>query len=185
MIEGQDTIVRWSAAKYIARISECLPEYMAHQISEAILDTFEGSFEEVDMAENGLQGACFTFGELARRGRIQNELVDRLVTCALKVSRSRGDSRANRLIFSHFVGSPLRSQARGPVHWVRGARFCCLRPLVSRPHPPTLSDLAGSVNSACDEARLGRSVRQGYPHPTSCQCCFSGERGTMGELIRL
>lgn len=85
---SQDTIVRWSAAKYIARISECIPEDMGHQISEVVLDMFETSFEEVDMAEHGLQGACFAFGELARRGRVQEDLVDRLVACALRVSCS-------------------------------------------------------------------------------------------------
>ncbi|ORY81205.1 armadillo-type protein, partial [Leucosporidium creatinivorum] len=92
-LRDKDTIVRWSAAKYIARISECLPEDMAYQISDAILDTFEAAFDEIDSVEHGLQGACFAFGELARRGRIQEELVDRLVTCALKAllfDRKRG-----------------------------------------------------------------------------------------------
>lgn len=59
---------------------------MAYQISDAILDTFEAAFDEIDSVEHGLQGACFAFGELARRGRIPDELVDRLVACALRVS---------------------------------------------------------------------------------------------------
>lgn len=112
----QDTIVRWSAAKYIARISEGIPKDMAHQVSEAILDNFETSFDEVGMAENSLQGACFAFGELARRGSIQAELVDRLVTCALKVSIAFASSDADQLILARSAGPHLRPQARSAVH---------------------------------------------------------------------
>lgn len=81
----QDTIVRWSASKYIARITEGLPEAFALEMSEAILSSFESNFAELDTSENALQGACFAFGELARRGRIPHLLVDRLLSCVLQV----------------------------------------------------------------------------------------------------
>lgn len=82
----QDTIVRFSAAKYLARISDKLPKEMAGEVAAALLDMFEGGFDELDSAERVLQGCCFAFAELARRGGVQEELVERLIACALKVS---------------------------------------------------------------------------------------------------
>lgn len=78
--------MRWSAAKYIARISELLPRDFASDIVEAILARFESGFDELDKAENVLQGACFAFGELVRRRQLHPAAVERLISCVLKVS---------------------------------------------------------------------------------------------------
>jgi len=85
-LSEKDTVVRFSAAKYLARISERLPSDMAGDVAGALLDMFERAFDEVDTAERILQGSCLAFAELARRGRVPPELVARLVECALKVS---------------------------------------------------------------------------------------------------
>lgn len=84
---AQDTIVRFSAAKYLARISERLPPDMADDVAGALLEMFEAGFDELDAAERVLQGCCFAFAELARRGRVPDGLVARLIACALRVSR--------------------------------------------------------------------------------------------------
>lgn len=85
-LSDKDTVVRFAAAKYLARVSERLPGEMAGDVAGAVLEMFGGGFGEVDGAERVLQGCCFAFAELARRGRVQDELVPGLVDCALKVS---------------------------------------------------------------------------------------------------
>ena len=85
-LADKDTVVRFSAAKYLARMAERLPADMAEDVAGALLEMFEGGFEEVDTAERVLQGCCFAFAELARRGRVPNELVPGLIDCALRVS---------------------------------------------------------------------------------------------------
>ncbi len=92
-LSDKDTVVRFSAAKYLARMAERLPADMAGDVAGALLEMFEGGFEEVDTAERVLQGCCFAFAELARRGRVPDELVPGLVDCALKVSGARPTPR--------------------------------------------------------------------------------------------
>lgn len=57
------TIVRWSAAKGVGRISERLPEICAHDVIDALLELLE----DVEK-DNSWHGACLAFAELARRG---------------------------------------------------------------------------------------------------------------------
>ncbi|GAA5874980.1 hypothetical protein JCM16303_004967 [Sporobolomyces ruberrimus] len=80
-----DTIVRWSAAKYLARLTLPLPSDFASTVIESVLGIFEECLEESDRAEHGLQGACFAFGELGRRGLITNdEQIGRLLEGVMK-----------------------------------------------------------------------------------------------------
>lgn len=77
---------------------------------EAMLSSFEASFDDGELSqEHGLQGACFAFGELSRRGRVPPSLVDRLVACVLQVSRVSGLA-TTRLTFAD-SSSPLFPQA--------------------------------------------------------------------------
>ncbi|GAA5901543.1 Cin1p [Sporobolomyces salmoneus] len=76
LIEGlshPDTIVRWSAAKYLSRLTSPLPSDFASTVVESVLSMFEECLEESDRAEHGLQGACFAFGELGRRKLLEGE----------------------------------------------------------------------------------------------------------------
>ncbi|GAA5987294.1 hypothetical protein JCM5350_008137 [Sporobolomyces pararoseus] len=88
LIEGlshPDTIVRWSAAKYLSRLTSPLPPDFASTVIESILSLFEECLEESDRAEHGLQGACFAFGELGRRGLINSdEEIGRLLQGVMK-----------------------------------------------------------------------------------------------------
>ncbi|GAA6060441.1 hypothetical protein JCM10212_000034 [Sporobolomyces blumeae] len=71
LLEGlshPDTIVRWSAAKYLARLTSPLPASFASDVLSSILSLFEECLSEADRTEHGLQGACFAFGEMGRRG---------------------------------------------------------------------------------------------------------------------
>ena len=87
----QDTIVRWSAAKYLARIAERIPSSFSHQIVEALLGIFEDE-SELDgpenasiISEHSWHGACLSLAELARRGKIPVDLVEPTLSCVLRV----------------------------------------------------------------------------------------------------
>lgn len=79
--------MRWSAAKYLARLTSPLPADFASTVIASVLSLFEECLEESDRAEHGLQGACFAFGELGRRELIQSdEEIRRLLGGVMKVS---------------------------------------------------------------------------------------------------
>jgi hypothetical protein len=110
----QDTIVRYSAAKYLARITNILPEGYQEQIVGATLALFAGTDDEpviessfgtiVDPGGSGAGGAmgfggaesvrgdarwhgvCLALAELARRGLVRVEVMEETVTWVLKVS---------------------------------------------------------------------------------------------------
>ncbi|GAA5945250.1 hypothetical protein JCM1841_001512 [Sporobolomyces salmonicolor] len=109
LLEGlshTDTIVRWSAAKYTARITSLLPVSFASEIVDAVLGIFEDGLEDSDRAEHGLQGACFAFGELGRRGKIrEREQVDRLLKGVMQALLL--DHRRNM----QTIGSSVRDSA--------------------------------------------------------------------------
>lgn len=111
----QDTVVRYSAAKYLARIAGCLPLDFREQIVSATLDLFAGTEEEpvvetpfgtvVDpggseaggslgfggserlRGEARWHGVCLAMAELARRGLIHEDTIPETVRWVLKVSR--------------------------------------------------------------------------------------------------
>ncbi len=74
-----DTIVRWSAAKGIGRITNRLPKEMAHDILSSVLDLF--TFVEDDLAWHG---GCLTIAELGRRGLLLPDQLKIVVPIVLK-----------------------------------------------------------------------------------------------------
>jgi len=116
----QDTSVRYSAAKGIARVCTRLPSAFVRQITEAIVSLFpldviqhpDGSLDLSTASEFTWQGACFALAELARRGLLapsqgtaaQYELDEQLswVQRALFFDPRRG---------AHSVGAGVRDAA--------------------------------------------------------------------------
>jgi hypothetical protein len=89
---AQDTIVRWSAAKSIARICERLPSEFTGQVAGTILGLFSihsiGVASLYDMpaiAESTWQGACLACAELTRRSLFPPSELSTLVDWMLKV----------------------------------------------------------------------------------------------------
>lgn len=62
-LKDKDTIVRWSAAKGIGRLTGRLPKELADEVVGSVLDCF--SFQETD---NAWHGGCLALAELGRRG---------------------------------------------------------------------------------------------------------------------
>lgn len=99
-LRDKDTIVRWSAAKGIGRLTHRLSQSLADEIVGSLLELFEPN--ETDYAWHG---ACLSIAELARRGLLLpsrlSELLDKLNT-ALQFEIRRG---------AHTTGHHVRDAA--------------------------------------------------------------------------
>uniref|UniRef100_A0A3Q3N6N9 Tubulin-specific chaperone D n=1 Tax=Mastacembelus armatus TaxID=205130 RepID=A0A3Q3N6N9_9TELE len=62
-LKDKETIVRWSAAKGIGRVTGRLPKDLADEVVGSVMDCF--SFQETD---NAWHGGCLALAELGRRG---------------------------------------------------------------------------------------------------------------------
>ncbi|KAM0747300.1 ARM repeat-containing protein [Meredithblackwellia eburnea MCA 4105] len=121
-----DTIVRYSSAKYLARIASRLPASLSSQIVEALIDTFdeEGNIE-VDEYETTLHGSCLALAEFARRGQLNldEELVPKLIPCVLRA-----------LLFDHKLGvQSIGSSVRDAAAYVLWSLSRVLAPDQIRP----------------------------------------------------
>uniref|UniRef100_A0A8C0GYW6 Tubulin-specific chaperone D n=1 Tax=Chelonoidis abingdonii TaxID=106734 RepID=A0A8C0GYW6_CHEAB len=78
-LKDKDTIVRWSAAKGIGRITGRLPKELADDVVGSLLDCF--SFQETD---NSWHGGCLALAELGRRGLLLPSRITDVVPVILK-----------------------------------------------------------------------------------------------------
>ena len=92
-LRDKDTIVRYSAAKGVARVSERLPADFADQVLEQVLQLFSihsiavaSLYDMPSVAEGTWHGACLACAEMARRGLIPDERLGELVGWLNKVS---------------------------------------------------------------------------------------------------
>ncbi|NWT55444.1 TBCD protein, partial [Erythrocercus mccallii] len=88
-LKDKDTIVRWSAAKGIGRITGRLPKELADDVIGSLLDCFsfnktfcsDISFQETD---NAWHGGCLALAELGRRGLLLPSRISDVVPVMLK-----------------------------------------------------------------------------------------------------
>lgn len=91
-IIAQDTVVRWSAAKGVARIAERLPTDFANQVLDTVTGLFSihslGVASLYDMpaiAEATWNGACLACAEIARRSLVPEDQLSVIVGWMSKV----------------------------------------------------------------------------------------------------
>lgn len=94
LIIAQDTVVRWSAAKGVARIAERLPTEFANQVLDTVAGLFSihslGVASLYDMpaiAEATWNGACLACAEIARRSLVPEDQLSGIVSWMSKVLR--------------------------------------------------------------------------------------------------
>ncbi|XP_030646101.1 tubulin-specific chaperone D [Chanos chanos] len=78
-LKDKETIVRWSAAKGIGRVTGRLPKELADEVVGSVLDCF--SFQETD---NAWHGGCLALAELGRRGLLLPSRLSDVVPLILK-----------------------------------------------------------------------------------------------------
>ncbi|XP_006812079.1 tubulin-specific chaperone D-like [Saccoglossus kowalevskii] len=99
-LKDKDTVVRWSAAKGVGRITGRLPQELADQVVESVLELF--SLSETDGAWHG---GCLALAELGRRGLLLPERLPEVVPVVIKAlgyDEKRG---------SYSVGAHVRDAA--------------------------------------------------------------------------
>ncbi|KAI6166541.1 TBCD protein [Pisolithus thermaeus] len=111
-VQDRDTVVRWSAAKGIGRLSERLPSDFAGQVMENILHFFSihtvaGAtvYDMPSIAEATWHGACLASAEMARRALVPPTLLPNLLdwlSQALYFDIRKG---------AHSIGSNVRDAA--------------------------------------------------------------------------
>ena len=84
-VERQDTVVRWSAAKGVGRVTERLPFAMADDIIAAVVD----SLSRAGGNANAWHGGCLAVAELARRGLILPERLGTVLPLLYQVRPAR------------------------------------------------------------------------------------------------
>jgi len=94
------TIVRWSSAKGIGRVTERLPSICADDVLDAILEMFRDREKD-----NSWHGACLALAELARRGLLLPKRLDEVVPVV--VSATQYDVRRGQ----HSIGAHVRDAA--------------------------------------------------------------------------
>jgi len=160
-LRDRDTIVRWSAAKGIGRITGRLPEELADDVVSFVLELFDAS--EGDAAWHG---GCLALAELARRGLLLPKrlgIVVPLVVQALVYDVRRGHNS---------VGSHVRDAACY-VCWAFARAY---EPSVMAPHVKDLCPqmlvtalFDREVNcrraaSAAFQENVGRQGHENFPH---------------------
>uniref|UniRef100_A0A665URZ8 Tubulin-specific chaperone D n=1 Tax=Echeneis naucrates TaxID=173247 RepID=A0A665URZ8_ECHNA len=78
-LKDKETIVRWSAAKGIGRVTGRLPKELADEVVGSLLDCF--SFQETD---NAWHGGCLALAELGRRGLLMPSRLTDVVPLIIK-----------------------------------------------------------------------------------------------------
>ena len=93
-LRDKDTVVRYSAAKGVARISERLPSDFAEQVLDQVLHLFSihsagiaSIYDLPSIAEATWHGGCLACAEMTRRGLIPDERLSELVGWLYKVCR--------------------------------------------------------------------------------------------------
>ncbi|KIJ62569.1 hypothetical protein HYDPIDRAFT_157330 [Hydnomerulius pinastri MD-312] len=92
-LQDRDTVVRWSAAKGIGRLSERLPTDFSSQVLETILGLFSihtiagaSVYDMPSIAEATWHGACLASAEMARRALVHPTLLSQLLDWLNKAS---------------------------------------------------------------------------------------------------
>ncbi|KIJ54812.1 hypothetical protein M422DRAFT_24702 [Sphaerobolus stellatus SS14] len=129
-IQDRDTSVRYSSAKYLARVSERLPSFLTEQVLDNVTELFSihlpASQRMEDLptvAESTWQGACLACAEMARRGLITGNRLEELLEWLKKALLF--DVRQG----SHSIGSSVRDAA-AYVLWAlaRAQTFAAMEP---------------------------------------------------------
>ncbi|KAL0578630.1 hypothetical protein V5O48_003373 [Marasmius crinis-equi] len=158
-LQDRDTVVRWSAAKGVARISERLPSDFAEQVLETILGLFSihsvaaaSLYDVPPIAESTWHGACLSCAEIARRGLIPSDKLPELIRWLSKALYF--DIRKG----AHSIGSNVRD-ASAYVLWAL-ARSQNLSDLV--PHANELARHLVTVSLFDREVHIRRAASAAF-----------------------
>ena len=94
-LKDRETIVRWSAAKGVGRVTSRLPRDLADQVVGSVLESFS-AFE----GDGAWHGGCLTLAELGRRGLLLPERLPEVVPVVVRALVYE-DRRGNYALGAH------------------------------------------------------------------------------------
>jgi hypothetical protein len=131
MCACQDTVVRWSAAKGVARISERLSREFTGQVVDTVVGLFSihsiaiaSLYDMPAIAESTWHGACLSCAELLRRGLIPHDRLADVIDWMIKVIFQSVPLAEAFLTLP--LGLIFRYPQRGALHRFQCARRCCV-----------------------------------------------------------
>lgn len=160
-LRDRDTVVRWSSAKGIGRLTNCLPASFGDDVVEAVLDLFSGR-----ESDGAWHGGCLALAELARRGLLLPARLAQVVPITLRALTY--DQRTA----THSIGAHVRD-ASCYVQWAFARAYA---PEVMTPYMQslasgllTLSVFDREVNvrraaSAAFQEHVGRQGSASFKH---------------------
>ncbi|XP_020697787.1 tubulin-folding cofactor D isoform X1 [Dendrobium catenatum] len=158
-LKDSDTVVRWSAAKGIGRITACLTSSLAEEVLSSILELFSPG-----EGDGSWHGGCLALAEFARRGLLLPASFPKVVPLIIKALHY--DIRRG----PHSIGSHVRDAA-AYVCWAfgRAYNYSDMKGILEQlaPHLLTVACYDREVNcrraaSAAFQENIGR---QGdFPH---------------------
>ncbi|KAF7979681.1 hypothetical protein HWV62_41685 [Athelia sp. TMB] len=158
-LQDRDTIVRWSAAKGIARVSERLPVDFADQIFENIVSLFAihsiaaaSLYDLPSVAERPWHGACLGSAEMARRGLVSDENLPGLIKWLSKALYF--DIRKG----AHSIGSNVRDAAAYALWSLARAQD----PASLKPHVTNLAQILATVSLYDREIHIRRAASAAF-----------------------
>ncbi|CAJ1977590.1 unnamed protein product [Sphenostylis stenocarpa] len=158
-LRDMDTVVRWSAAKGIGRVSSHLTSSLSHEVLLSVLELFS-----LGEGDGSWHGGCLALAELARRGLLLPASLPKVVPVIVKALHY--DVRRG----PHSVGSHVRDAA-AYVCWAFGRAYyhTDMRNILKEfaPHLLTVACYDREVNcrraaAAAFQENVGRQGN--YPH---------------------
>ncbi|OIV90959.1 hypothetical protein TanjilG_16919 [Lupinus angustifolius] len=158
-LRDMDTVVRWSAAKGIGRITSCLTSSLSEEVLSSVLELFSPG-----EGDGSWHGGCLALAELARRGLLLPASLPKVVPVVIKALHY--DIRRG----PHSVGSHVRDAAAF-VCWAFGRAYfhTDMRNILQElaPHLLTVACYDREVNcrraaAAAFQENVGRQGN--YPH---------------------
>ncbi|RDX82306.1 Tubulin-folding cofactor D, partial [Mucuna pruriens] len=159
-LRDMDTVVRWSAAKGIGRISSHLTSSLSEEVLSSVLELFSPG-----EGDGSWHGGCLALAELARRGLLLPASLSKVVPVIVKVALHYDVRRG-----PHSVGSHVRDAA-AYVCWAFGRAYyhTDMRSILEEfaPHLLTVACYDREVNcrraaAAAFQENVGRQGN--YPH---------------------
>ena len=132
-LTDKDTIVRWSAAKGIGRISARLPSDFVEDVLEAVLEESVLAEQSINTA-SAYHGVCLCLAELSRRGLITQQELAIVVPFITDKALQYDEKKSS----THSVGSNVRDAACY-VCWAFARAY---QPEVMKPH---VNSIAGKL----------------------------------------
>ena len=156
-LRDKDTLVRWSAAKGVGRVTNRLPKELADEVVGSLLQLF--SLRETDSAWHG---GCLAIAELGRRGLLLPERLPEVVQVLLKALVY--DERKG----SYSIGSHIRDAACY-VCWSLARAF---DPEIVRPHVAVIARSLVNVAIFDREVQCRRAASAAFQENVGRQGTF-------------